>query len=52
MKRAGFTNAIRADTTRQEDLVLPYVNDLRNVVDMGLIRDARLKLADLEADRH
>ena len=34
-----------ADTTRQDDFVLPYVNDLRNVVDMEAIRAAGLKLA-------
>ena len=45
VKRVGFTNAIRADTTRQEDLILPYVNDLNNVVDLEIIRDAGLKLA-------
>src|SRR6202521_3936706 len=40
-----FASALKAETTRQEDLVLPYVNDLRNVVDMEAIRAARLKLA-------
>ena len=45
VKRVGFTNAIRADTTRQEDLILPYVKDLNNVVDLEIIRDAGLKLA-------
>jgi phosphoglucomutase len=45
VKRVGFTTAFKADTTHQEDLVLPYVNDLRNVVDMEAIRAAGLKLA-------
>jgi phosphoglucomutase len=45
VKRAGFTTASNADTTHQEDFVLPYVNDLRNVVDMEAIQAARLKLA-------
>ena len=36
---------MRAATTRQEDLVLPYVEDLRNVIDMEAIRAAGLKLA-------
>ena len=35
---------MKAATTRQEDFVLPYVNDLRNVVDMEAIRAAGLKL--------
>ncbi len=30
--------------TGQEDFVLPYVDDLRNVVDMDVIRHSRLKL--------
>jgi phosphoglucomutase len=45
VKRVGFAAALRADTTQQEDFVLPYVTDLRNVVDMEAIRGARLKLA-------
>src|SRR5271163_3251148 len=45
VKRVAFAAAINAETTRQEDLVLPYVNDLRNVVDMDAIRGAGLKLA-------
>jgi phosphoglucomutase len=45
VKRLGFTTAFRADTTHQEDFVLPYVNDLRNVVDMEAIRAANLELA-------
>ena len=45
VKRVGFSAALRAETTHREDLVLPYVNDLRNVVDMDAIRDAGLKLA-------
>src|SRR5215468_8601943 len=43
VKRMQFADAIKAETTHQEDLVLPYVNDLRNVVDMDAIRGARLK---------
>ena len=45
VKRVPFAAAIKASTTRQEDFVLPYVNDLRNVVDMDAIRAAGLKLA-------
>jgi phosphoglucomutase len=43
--RVPFARALRAATTHQDDLVLPYVNDLRNVVDMEIIRDAALALA-------
>ena len=42
--RIPFERAIGADTTRAEDFVLPYVNDLRNAVDMDSIRAAGLKL--------
>jgi phosphoglucomutase len=45
VKRLPFAAAFKAGTTRQEDFVLPYVNDLRNVVDMDAIRAAGLKMA-------
>ncbi len=45
VRRMGFAAASRAETTHQEDLVRPYVNDLRNVVDMDIIRGTGLKLA-------
>src|SRR6266849_3144210 len=38
VKRVPFVTALKAGTTHQEDFVLPYVNDLRNVVDMNVIR--------------
>ena len=44
VKRVPFQKAIRAATTHQEDFVLPFVRDLKNVVDMDAIRGARLKL--------
>ena len=45
VKRIPFEKAVKAKTTREEDLVLPYVRDLINVVDMDAIRAAGLKLA-------
>jgi phosphoglucomutase len=45
LKRLPFSKALRAASTHQEDLMLPYVRDLKNVVDMEAIRDAGLKLA-------
>jgi phosphoglucomutase len=45
IKRVPFAAAIKADTTHQEDFVLPYVEDLRNVIDLDAIRSAGLKLA-------
>jgi len=44
VKRIPFQQAIRAASTHQEDFVLPYVRDLKNVVDMDAIRSAHLKL--------
>src|SRR6266446_7876512 len=44
VKRVPFTTAIKAPSTHQEDYVVPYVKDLRNVVDLDAIRAAGLKL--------
>jgi phosphoglucomutase len=44
VKRVPFASAIKAATTHEEDLVLPYVDDLRNVIDMDAIRAAGLEL--------
>jgi phosphoglucomutase len=45
VKRTPYPAALKAATTQQEDFIMPYVNDLRNVVDMDAIRAAGLKLA-------
>jgi phosphoglucomutase len=45
VKRVALDAAMRARTMHQEDLIHPYVDDLRNVVDMEAIRAAGLKLA-------
>jgi phosphoglucomutase len=44
VKRIPFARAMQAATMHQEDFVLPYVRDLKNVVDMDAIRGAGLKL--------
>ncbi|HXJ88946.1 MAG TPA: phosphoglucomutase (alpha-D-glucose-1,6-bisphosphate-dependent) [Candidatus Binatia bacterium] len=44
VKRTPYEKAIKAASTHQADFVLPYVLDLKNVVDMAAIRDARLRL--------
>jgi phosphoglucomutase len=44
VKRIPFTKALQAASTHQEDLMLPYVRDLKNVVDMEAIRGVKLKL--------
>ncbi len=45
VKRMSYTAAMAAATTRQEDFILPYVEDLRHVIDMDAIRAAGLRLA-------
>jgi phosphoglucomutase len=44
VKRVPFAAARKATTTHEVDLVLPYVNDLSNVIDMDAIRTAGVKL--------
>ena len=44
VKRVPHATALEAATTHEEDFVLPYVEDLRNVIDMDAIRAAGLKL--------
>ncbi len=45
VKRVPLAKAMKAVSTREEDFIQPYVEDLKNVVDMDAIRDACLKLA-------
>src|SRR5262249_25887289 len=44
VKRVPFASAINATTTHEQDFVLPYVQDLRNIVDTDAIRAAGLTL--------
>ena len=44
VKRMPFESALRAASTHQEDFITPYVQDLKNVVDMDAIRAAGLRL--------
>jgi phosphoglucomutase len=44
VKRIPFPQAIKTANTHEIDFVLPYVEDLKNVVDMDAIRAAGLKL--------
>ena len=44
VKRLPIDSAMKSATTRQEDFVPAYVSDLRTVIDMELIRGARLNL--------
>jgi phosphoglucomutase len=45
VRRVPLASALRGPTTHARDLVLPYVQDLPNVVDMEAIRAAGLSLA-------
>jgi phosphoglucomutase len=45
VKRVTLAAALNGSTTHQQDFIHPYVDDLRNVVDMEAIRAAGLKLA-------
>jgi phosphoglucomutase len=45
VKRLQLDAAQRNAAFHQQDFMTPYVEDLRNVIDMDAIRDARLKLA-------
>ncbi len=45
VKRLPLTAAMKADTTHETDLITPYVQDLRNVIDMDAISAAGLSLA-------
>src|SRR5262252_3347878 len=42
VKRVPYATAISGSHTRQEDFVLPYVQDLKSIVDMDSIRGAGL----------
>ncbi|HEX4350780.1 MAG TPA: phosphoglucomutase (alpha-D-glucose-1,6-bisphosphate-dependent) [Verrucomicrobiae bacterium] len=44
VKRIPFASALKAATTHQQDFILPYVEDLKNVVDLDAVREAGLKL--------
>jgi phosphoglucomutase len=44
VRRLSYTAALKADTTRQTDLVTPFVRDLAQVIDMQAIRTAGVKI--------
>ena len=44
VRRMDFERALKADTTHHYDYVMPYVTDLRHVVDMDRIASAHLKI--------
>src|SRR5512139_2355829 len=44
VKRIPFEKAFKADSTREYDYILPYVEDLKNVINMEVISKERLKI--------
>jgi phosphoglucomutase len=44
VKRVPHAKALKAATTHAEDFIVPYVKDLKNVIDADVIRAAGLKL--------
>ncbi|MDP2233089.1 MAG: alpha-D-glucose phosphate-specific phosphoglucomutase, partial [Actinomycetota bacterium] len=44
VKRIAYAKALQASTTHRYDFLITYVGDLDNVVDMHVIRDAKLRL--------
>jgi phosphoglucomutase len=44
VRRIGFDTALKASTTHSQDFVMPYVEDLANVIDFEAIRSTGLKI--------
>ena len=44
VKRIPFTRALQAETTHEIDYVTPYVADLKNVINMEIVKAAGLKI--------
>jgi phosphoglucomutase len=44
VKRMQFAKALRAPTTHKHDFLNLYISDLSSVVDMDVVRDAKIKL--------
>ena len=44
VKRVGYEKALHAATTHRHDYLTAYVSDLRNVVDLEIIRDSKIRL--------
>src|SRR5579863_3494406 len=44
VKRVSFDKALHAATTHQHDFIAEYVKELRQVIDLDVIRDSKIKL--------
>ena len=45
IRRLPFDQAMKAACIHPQDMVLPYIKDLENVIDMGAIRNAGVRIA-------
>src|SRR5829696_2883997 len=44
VRRIPYGSALKSSTTQQGDMIGPYVQDLKNVIDMDLIRSGKIKI--------
>jgi phosphoglucomutase len=44
VKRITYESALKAETTHEHDFILPYVKDLKEVIDMDIIRSSEVKI--------
>ncbi|MEJ2363590.1 MAG: phosphoglucomutase (alpha-D-glucose-1,6-bisphosphate-dependent) [Deltaproteobacteria bacterium] len=44
VKRLPFEKALKADTTREYDFITPYVEDLKNIIDMEIIAKEGIRI--------
>jgi len=44
VKRIPFEQAMKKDSTQEFDYITPYVSDLKNVIDLDVIRESGLKI--------
>jgi phosphoglucomutase len=44
IKRISFDKALKASTTHRHDYLNTYINDLGNIIDMDVIRNAKIKM--------
>ena len=44
IRRMNYTSARKSDVVREYDFITPYVDDLKNIIDMDVIKESGLKL--------
>lgn len=45
VRQVPFEIALKAETTIHRNFLKPYIEDLRNIIDMDVIRDSKIKIA-------